>query len=255
MIAPAMIRKLGKTYSDKAMTKDKRIHYQVGAWSNGDIAFKEPLPKHLADVKHKCIFHDGFWSEVETNMVEGKELVQVWPVEIRPISSGDESKFATGSYLSDSGKRLVRLSDGNGLSVWLDAGYLSAILKRQPTATFYVANSKDLHPTKSAVVLAKNGRTFAIVMPMVKDECNLQDSPWSIVNTDLDAAREFDTANRLAYLLPDRPGTKWHKVFYMGMMVEVRRSGSNNKGRTLHVRMAGRDAAANISLYDGRGVQ
>lgn len=247
MIAPNMIRKMSKTYTDRQMTRDCRIHYQSDAWSNGFIAFKEPLPKHLADVEHECIFHDGFWSEVETNMgLVNKELAQVWPVEIRSISSGDESKFAGGSYLSDSGKRFVRLSDGNGLNIWLNAGYISAILKRQPTATF--------HTSKSNAIVAKNGQPFAMVMPMIGVDGLLLDSPWSITNTDLDAAREFDTANELMALLPSRPGSKWHKVFYMGMMLEVKRSGSRIKERVLHVRVQGRDATATISLYDGRGV-
>lgn len=239
MLAPAMIRKMGKAYTGRQMTKDKRVTYQADAWSNGFIAFKEPLPKHLADAEHECIFHDGFWSEAETNMVEGQDLAQVWPVEIRPI------------YDYDSGKRIVRLSDGNGLTTWLDAGYLSAILRREPTATFHAA-------LKQTAIIAKNGKPFAMVMPIIwdTDEQKAQDlesSDWSITNDDLDAAREFDTANELAALLPARPGSKWHKIFYMGMMLEVRRSG-RNKERRLHVRAAGRDATATISLYDGRGI-
>lgn len=250
MLAPGMIRKMGKAYTDRQMTKDKRIHYQADAWSNGFIAFKEPLPKHLADVEHECIFHDGFWSETESNMHLHENLTQVWPVEIRPIASGDESKYAAGSYLSDSGKRLVRMSDGNGLTTWLDAGHLSAILKRQPTATFFTS--------KSNVVVAKNGQPFAMVMPMV--ESINDDSPWSIANDGLGAAKNFDAANELAALLPDRPGSKWHKVFYMGMHIEVRRAyrwhaPRNNKERVLHIRMTGRDAVATISLYDGRGIK
>ena len=246
MLAPNMIRKMGKTYTDRQMTKDCRVHYQADAWSNGFIAFKEPLPKHLDLEYDNVVKHDGFWSEVETNMSLDKDLVQVWPVEIRPIASGDESKFAAGSYLSDSGKRLVRLSDGNGMNIWLDAGYLSAILKRCSTATFY---------TTGSAIVAKNGRPFAMVMRMVQGMKSVYDKPWSITNTDLDAAREFDTANELMALPPARPGSKWHRVFYMGMMVEVRRSGRNNKERTLHVRMPGRDATSHISLYDGRGVK
>lgn len=236
MLAPGMIRKMGKTYSDKRMTKDCRIHYQADAWSNGFIAFKEPLPKHLAGVEHECICHD-FWPEMEEEHT--RESQQVWPVEIRPVH--------------DDGKRLVRLSDGNGLAVWLDAGYLSAILKREPTATLYVAHRKG------AAVVAKNGKAFAMVMPVTwdtdeKKAQELEKSEWNITNTDLADAREFDTANELAALLPDRPGSKWHKIFYMGMMLEARRSGRNNKERTLHVRMVGRDATSHISLYDGRGV-
>ncbi len=251
MIAPAMIRKMGKTYTDKQMTKVKRVTYQTGAWSNGFIAFKEPLPKHLAD--DECIFHDGFWSEVETGMVEGKDMAQVWPVEIQPIASGDESKFAIGSYLSDSGKRLVRMSDGNGLAVWLDAGYLGAILKRQPTATFHTAIETVQRNQKGAPVIAKNGQPFAMVMPMATKFHD--DSPWSIVNDDLDSARKFDTANELAALLPSRPGSKWHTVEYHGMSFEIRRSGRNNKERALHIKAIGRDTVASISLYDGREVQ
>lgn len=237
MLAPGMIRKMGKTYTDWQMTKDKRIHYQADAWSNGFIAFKEPLPKHLDLEYDDVVEHDGFWSEVETNMKLDKDLVQVWPVEIRPLSDS---------------KRLVRMSDGNGMTVWIDAGYISAIYKRCPTTTFYTS--------KSNAVVARNGHSFAMVMPLCwyneeRQQCALQDSPWSIINDDLDAAREFDTANELAALLPSRPGSKWHSIFYMGMHVEVRRSGCKGKERTLHVRVVGRKATSHISLYDGRGVR
>lgn len=247
MIAPGMIRKMSKVYTDRQMTKDKRVHYQADAWSNGFMAFKEPLPKHV-DLEHDDVVEHDFWSEMEETHMHATR--QVWPVEIRPVASSDESKYAAGSYLSDSGERLVRLSDGNGLNVWFDAGYLSAILKRQPTATF--------HTAKSSAVVAKNGQPFAMAMPMnFTDEEWAQatrDGGWNIINDDLDGARNFDIANELAALLPARPGSKWHKIFYMGMMLEVRRSGRNNKERTLHVRMVGRDATSHISLYDGRGV-
>lgn len=250
MLAPGMIRKMGKAYTDRQMTKNHRVHYQVDAWSNGFIAFKEPPPKHI-DLEYDNVVEHDFWPEVEVNMIEGKDLTQVWPVEIRPVASGDESKFAAGNYLSDSGKRLVRLSDGNGLTTWLDAGYLSAILKRQPTATFFT--------NENSVVVAKNGQPFAMVMPMVEDIKSIyDDSPWSIVNDDLDSARNFDTANELAALLPTRPGSKWHTVTHHGLSLEIRRSGRKHyprsKERVLHVHMIGRDAMSHISLYDGRGV-
>lgn len=234
MIAPGMIRKMGKTYTDRQMTKDCRIHYQADAWSNGFIAFKEPLPKHI-NLEYDDVVEHDFWSEMKEEHTYA--IYAVWPVEIRSIYDG--------------GKRIVRLSNGNGLNVWLDAGYISAILKRQPTATFYTGRSK--------AIVAKNGRTFAMVMPLSwgdgeQQRHALQDSEWSITNTDLDAGREFDTANELMALLPTRPGSKWHKIFYMGMMLEVRRSGRKGKERTLHARAQGRDAVAAISLYDGRGM-
>ena len=234
MLAPGMIRKMGKTYTDRQMTKDNRIHYQADAWSNGFIAFKEPLPKHVDLVCDDVVEHD-FWQDAETNMSLDKDLTQVWPVEIRPIYD----------YVSN--KRIVRLSNGNGMIVWLDAGYISAILKRQPTATFHVGYRNT--------IVAKNGQPFAMVMPMVDLDRVLLDGEWSITNNDLDAAREFDTANELMALLPARAGSKWHSIFYMGMMLEVRRSGRKGKERALHVRMAGHDATAHISLYDGRGLK
>lgn len=247
MLAPGMIRKMGKTYTDRQMTKDNRVLYQDNAWAIEFIAFKEPPPKHIDLERDNVEESAGLWERLESDVKLFETQVQVWPVEIRPIASGDESKFATGSYLGDSGKRLVRLSDGNGLDVWLNAGYVGAILKRCSTATFHVGYRNT--------VIAKNGRPFAMVMPMVGLDGILQDSPWSIVNDDLDGAREFDTANELMALLPGRPGRKWHSIFYMGTMLEVRRSGCKGKERALHVRMVGREATASISLYDGRGVK
>ena len=76
------------------------------------------------------------------------------------------------------------------------------------------------------------------------------DSPWSIVNDDLSAAREFDTANEIV-ALADKLTTKWRTVEHNGLALEVRRSGRKKKEHTLHVRIPGRDAVASISLYDG----
>lgn len=245
MIAPGMIRKMGKAYSDRAMCKDCRIHFQDGAWSNGFVAFKEPLPKHIDTDRYDVKEHD-FWSEVEKNMLMGNVQVQVWPVEIRPIY--------------DDGMRIVRLSDGNSLDVWVNAGYLSAVLKREPTATFHTAIKAVQRNQKGAPIIAKNGPAFAMVMPMTFDDDAalaraMTGSEWSIVNDHLPSARNFTLVNELATMLPPRPGGKWHVVEHDGLTLEICRSGRNNKERVLHVRMAGRGAMSHISLYDGRGMR
>lgn len=223
MIPVAMIKKLSRAYTDKRLLSRKlRVRCDGEFWANGFIGFWEKPPE-TAEYQAGLSENAEKWLDAEQ--------VQVWPVEIRPI----EESYA---------RHVVRLSDGNGTDAWLDAGYLGAILRRCPEATFHAGDD---------IIIAKNSYPFAVCMQMRYNADDPYNEPdWSIKNEDLQAARNLETARALVALLPPRPGRKWRQVTYRGHTLRIKHMGKKGRGQVLHIN--GHGLMITISLYDGRRI-
>jgi len=236
MLPVQMIRKMGKEYSDKQVKdRARRVQYDGIWWTNGFIALHEHLPKSF---NPKIDDLQDVELDLQATKWDAAAIHQVWPVEIAPVY-GD-------------GFPVVKFSDGNGFVAWFDAGYISAVLKREPQARWFIKPDFSKHnPTPIA---ARNGQTVALIQPMsFKDEERaFHDAEWSITNDDLSAARDLETCWNLQALLPKRAGSKWHTVEYKGRKLEIQRTGKTAKAKILHVKIAGEVFA--FSLYDGRRV-
>jgi hypothetical protein len=114
MLTDRQIRKLARCYTDKRLVKDcKVIETEDDAWwSNGFIAVWGEKPPDGGN-ERKTLPADALSSQFTVYTDR-----EVYPVEIAPAAFDGRAI------------RALRFSDGNGTCVWVQGGFVSAILKR-----------------------------------------------------------------------------------------------------------------------------
>ena len=166
MLTYKQISKLAKPYTDAEIVRRStgRLagQYLVGQnwWGNGYIAILQSegprKPPKNYDSISATVAQDGVIND----------LYQIapspaWLVELRPWKDADDITVA-------------RLLTAEG-SVWVDARYLAALLKHDPSADIFVNH-------KSHTILVRNGHTIGVVMTVQAPHTDTPD--WRLRNED-----------------------------------------------------------------------
>jgi len=160
MLTIRQIRKLDRTPSDKQLAK-MGYHGAVDGgtwWSNGFVAFHEPLPPSLEAQRERDI--SDIVVSAETNSLP------VYPVRIQ----------------SGYPKSQTRLDSPGGDSFWINTKYLLAAAKKGRNATAFFASNRYAHHPIACHNAA--GELVGIIMPLSRTAENF-DPEWSLQNTDM----------------------------------------------------------------------
>lgn len=116
MLTHKQIRKLARCYTDKRLVKDRKIVEAEGGawWSNGFVAIWGEKPPPQTEKQREENGHAVLPADTLADLFTVYADREVYPVEIAPLDK----------------MRPLRFADGNGTSVWVQGGFVSAILKR-----------------------------------------------------------------------------------------------------------------------------
>jgi len=169
MIPNKMITKLAKAYTKKTIAKEG-LKVSKTAWSNGNILFWETPPDFVANHYAK--------SEVPSldTITIPQDMPTMYPTEIR--------------YHDASGFTLVKMTDGNGRTHWLDGHYVSAALqqaKRKAQNVSFAFCAADTEGKSVTGIIAQVlDHPIALISPMDETFLPLENAPdWQIINEDL----------------------------------------------------------------------
>lgn len=169
MLSRKQLKRMAKPYSDKQIVSQTgRLFHGSDWWSNAQVAFlsevKPAPPASYEDIDTVATDREEYM--LGTLAAADREVtVRVYPVRVQ---SWNERTPA------------VMLSDGNGKQVWVNARYLTAVLKRGRNLEFYA--TPGAHPA----VVARNGHTVAVLVGFRPDPGFVPD--WELQNLDVPVA-------------------------------------------------------------------